>query len=431
MDAMTLAFVAFFVLLLMGIPITFVLGLTATLVFLMKQDLIFLSLVPQRMFAGLNLFTIMAIPFFLLAAELMTLARITDDLVRFADALVGRLKGGLAHVNVVASAFFAGISGSAISDVAGLGAIEIKAMTQAGYPKPFSTALTVASSLIGPIIPPSIIMVLYGSIMQVSIAAMFLGGILPGLLMVGMLMGMIWWKADREGFPRRVEKLPPGETWRATRSAILALLMPAIILGGILSGVFTATEAAAVAVAYALLIGLVVKRTLPWRDVPPMLVRVSILTSVVFMVLATANILAWIIGLERVPDAIAKGLTSITENPYLLLLLVNVVLIVVGMFMDIGAALIVLAPILGPTMIDAGVHPVHFGVVMSINLLVGLTTPPVGPCLFVAAGITGLKMEQLSVAMLPFYALQVVFLLAITYFPFLTLFLPRLFGYIA
>ena len=427
---MTVVFIAFFVFLLMGIPITFVLGITAILAFLLKQDLIFLSLVPQRMFAGLNLFTIMAIPFFLLAAELMSLARITDDLVRFANAIVGRLKGGLAHVNVLASAFFAGISGSAIADVAALGSIEIKAMTKAGYPKPFAAALTVASSLIGPIIPPSIIMVIYGSIMQVSIAAMFLGGVVPGFLMVAMLMTMVWFMADRYNFPRREEPLEPGELWRTTRSALLALLMPAIILGGILSGVFTATEAAAVAVAYAFFLGFVVKRTLRLVEVPPMLVRVSILTAVVFMVLATANILAWIIGLERVPDAIARGLLAISDNPFVLFLLVNIVLIFVGMFMDIGAAIIVLAPILGPAMIDAGIHPVHFGIVMSINLLVGLTTPPVGPCLFVAAGITRLRIEEISVAMLPFYVLQVAFLLAITYFPILTLGLPRYFGYI-
>ena len=427
---MTVVFIAFFVFLLMGIPITFVLGITAILAFLLKQDLIFLSLVPQRMFAGLNLFTIMAIPFFLLAAELMSLARITDDLVRFANAIVGRLKGGLAHVNVLASAFFAGISGSAIADVAALGSIEIKAMTKAGYPKPFAAALTVASSLIGPIIPPSIIMVIYGSIMQVSIAAMFLGGVVPGFLMVAMLMTMVWFMADRYNFPRREESLEPGELWRTTRSALLALLMPAIILGGILSGVFTATEAAAVAVAYAFFLGFVVKRTLRLVEVPPMLVRVSILTAVVFMVLATANILAWIIGLERVPDAIARGLLAISDNPFVLFLLVNIVLIFVGMFMDIGAAIIVLAPILGPAMIDAGIHPVHFGIVMSINLLVGLTTPPVGPCLFVAAGITRLRIEEISVAMLPFYVLQVAFLLAITYFPILTLGLPRYFGYI-
>ena len=306
---------AFFVFLVMGIPITFVLGLTATLAFLIRQDLIFLSLIPQRMFSGLSIFTIMAIPFFFLAAELMSKSRITDDLVRFADALVGRLKGGLAQVNILASAFFAGISGSAIADVAGLGSIEIKAMTKAGYPKPFSAALTVASSLIGPMIPPSIIMVLYGSIMQVSIAAMFLGGLLPGLLLALMLMAMVHFMADRHGFPRREEKLSRQEFMQATRNALLALFMPGIILGGILGGIFTPTEAAAVAVLYAFLIGTFVKRTLRLADLAPILLKVAVMTSVVFMVLATANILAWIIGLERLPEAIAKGLLHITENP--------------------------------------------------------------------------------------------------------------------
>lgn len=430
MDMISIVIGAFFVLLLMGIPITFVLGLTATLAFLLRQDLIFLSLIPQRMFSGLSIFTIMAIPFFFLAAELMSKSRITDDLVRFADALVGRFKGGLAQVNILASAFFAGISGSAIADVAGLGSIEIKAMTKAGYPKPFSAALTVASSLIGPMIPPSIIMVLYGSIMQVSIAAMFLGGLLPGLLLAVMLMAMVHFMADRHGFPRREEKLSRQEFMQTTRNALLALFMPGIILGGILGGIFTPTEAAAVAVLYAFLIGTFVKRTLRLADLAPILLKVAVMTSVVFMVLATANILAWIIGLERLPEAIAKGLLHITENPYLLLLLVNGVLILVGMFMDIGAAVIVLAPILGPVMVAQGVDPVHFGIVMSLNLVIGLSTPPVGPCLFVAASITGLRIETISRAMLPFYSLQVGFMLVVTYFPALTLWLPRLFGYI-
>ena len=430
MDMISIVIGAFFVFLVMGIPITFVLGLTATLAFLIRQDLIFLSLIPQRMFSGLSIFTITAIPFFFLAAELMSKSRITDDLVRFADALVGRLKGGLAQVNILASAFFAGISGSAIADVAGLGSIEIKAMTKAGYPKPFSAALTVASSLIGPMIPPSIIMVLYGSIMQVSIAAMFLGGLLPGLLLALMLMAMVHFMADRHGFPRREEKLSRQEFMQATRNALLALFMPGIILGGILGGIFTPTEAAAVAVLYAFLIGTFVKRTLRLADLAPILLKVAVMTSVVFMVLATANILAWIIGLERLPEAIAKGLLHITENPYLLLLLVNGLLILVGMFMDIGAAVIVLAPILGPVMVSQGVDPVHFGIVMSLNLVIGLSTPPVGPCLFVAASITGLRIETISRAMLPFYSLQVAFLLVVTYFPALTLWLPRLFGYI-
>lgn len=430
MDVMTVAIPLFFVLLLAGIPIAFALGITATALFLVLDQAAFFTLVPQRMFAALNIFTIMAIPFFFMAAELMTVARITEDLIRFSEVVVGRIRGGLAHVNVLASALFAGMSGSAISDVAGLGAIEIRMMTAAGYDRRFATAITIASSLIGPMIPPSIIILLYGAIMQVSIAALFLGGFLPGILMAAMLMAMTALMARKYDMPRRSEGVTTREALTATRNALLALLMPAIILGGILSGIFTATEAAAVAVLYALLIGLFVKRTLKIRDIPGILARTAVLTSVVFMVLATSNILGWIIGLERVPERIADFLTALTDNPYLLLLLVNVCLLVVGMFMDIGAALIVMAPILAPTVIALGVHPVHFGIVMSLNLVLGLNTPPVGPCLFAATSVSGLRIEQISVALLPFYVVQLLFLGLITYFPPLTLTLPRLFGYI-
>ncbi len=430
MDVMAIAAVLFFVLLLSGVPIAFTLGITATSIFLLLGEMPFLSLVPQRMFAALNLFTIMAIPFFFMAAELMTAARITEDLIRFSELVVGRVRGGLAYVNVIASALFAGMSGSAIADVAGLGSIEIKAMTAAGYDKRFSTALTIASALIGPMIPPSIIILLYGAIMQVSIAAMFLGGFLPGFLMAAMLMAMIGFMAKKYNMPRREEKMTTRDAWRATQNALFALLMPFIILGGILSGVFTATEAAAVAVLYALVIGLFVKRTLKLRDIPAILLRTSILTSVVFMVLATSNILGWIIGLERVPENIAGFLTELTQNPYLLLLMINVILLIVGMFMDVGAALIVMGPILAPTVLALGVQPVHFGIILSLNLVLGLNTPPVGPCIFAASSISGLRIEEVSVALLPFYAVQIIFLGLVTYYPPLTLTLPRLFGYI-
>jgi tripartite ATP-independent transporter DctM subunit len=266
--------------------------------------------------------------------------------------------------------------------------------------------------------------------MQVSVAAMFLGGLVPGILMALMLMAMVHVMAEKHNFPRRTEKMPLREVWLATKNAFFALMMPGIILGGILSGVFTATEAAAVAVLYAFLIGFFVKRTLRLSHLPKILHKVSVLTSVVFMVLASASIVAWYIGLERLPEGIAKAMTDITKNPYLLLLLVNVLLLIVGMFMDIGAAVIVMAPILAPTMVDFGVHPVHFGIVMSINLLLGLNTPPVGPCLFAAASITRLRIEEISMALLPMYLLQVVFLLLVTYIPALTLTLPRWFGYI-
>ncbi len=427
---MVVALAALAALLLIGVPIAFAVGIMSMGLMYGAGGVDFLMLVPQRMFAGVSIFTIMAIPFFFLAAELMTASGILDDLVEFADAVVGRLRGGLAHVNVLASAFFAGISGSAISDVAGLGAIEIRAMTAAGYDKRFATALTVASSLIGPIVPPSIIVLLYASIMQVSVAAMFLAALVPGLLLTAMLMTAVAVMAHRRNFPRREKRLSAREFAVISLRASAALLMPVIILGGILGGIFTATEAAAVAALYAFLIGVFLKRTLNLSAIPGVLLRSAVMTSVIFMVLATASIFGWVIGLERVPEALASSLIGVTQEPSLLLLLIVGLLIVVGMFMDVGAALIVMAPILAPTAVRAGVDPVHFGIVMSLTLVVGLNTPPVGPCLFAAASVSKLKIEEISVALLPFYALEVLFLLIVTFFPSLSMTLPRLLGYV-
>lgn len=427
---MMIAAIVFTILLFIGLPIAFAVGVVSMGLMFDAGGTNFLLMVPQRMFAGLNVFTIMAIPFFFLAAELMTAARVIEDIMEFADAAVGRLRGGLAHVNVLASAFFAGISGSAIADVASLGSIEIRAMEAQGYDKKFATALTVASSLIGPIIPPSIIVMLYASIAQVSVAAMFLAALVPGVLMTAILMGLIAVYAKRGNFPRREEKIAPMEFLKISVRASGALAMPVIILGGILSGVFTATEAAAVAVAYVLVLGLFIKRSLTFSMIPGCLLRAGVMTSVIFMVLATASIFSWFIGLERVPERIARFLTDITSDPTSLLLVITLVLILVGMFMDVGAAIIIMAPILAPAAVSAGIHPIHFGIVMSITLVIGLSTPPVGPCLFAAASVSKLKIEVISIAMLPFYALQLAFLAVLIFLPQVSLTLPRLFGYI-
>lgn len=427
---MTFAMVALVFLLLIGVPIAFAVGIMSMGYMFAVGGADFLLLVPQRMFAGLNVFTIMAIPFFFLAAELMTASKILDDLVDFADAIVGRFRGGLAHVNVLGSAFFAGISGSAIADVAGLGAIEIRAMTSAGYDKRFATALTVASSLIGPIIPPSIIILLYASIMQVSVATMFLAAVLPGFLLTIMLMIVVAYMARKHDFPRRETRYSAAEFLGVTIRASAALLMPLIIMGGILSGVFTATEAAAVAAFYALIIGMFVKRTLSLSDIAQCLLRSGIMTSVIFLVLATASIFGWVIGLERIPESMAKALIGITSDPTMLLVLIVGLLLIVGMFMDVGAALIVMGPILAPTAIGAGIDPVHFGIVMSLALVVGLNTPPVGPCLFAAASVSKLKIEEISIALIPFYVVQVVFLGFIMFIPAISLWLPRWLGYL-
>lgn len=427
---MALAAVAFISLLLIGIPIAFVVGLVSVWLMYDAGGAQFMLLVPQRVFAGLNVFTIMAIPFFFLAAELMTASKAIEDIVKFADALVGRLRGGLAHVNIIASALFSTMSGSALADIATLGSIEIKAMETMGYDRRFATALTVASSIIGAIIPPSIILMLYASVAQVSVAAIFLASIVPGLLLILLLMALVVFLARKYNFPRREERYTPKEFMAISISAALPLAMPVIILGGILSGIFTATEAAAVAVAYVLVIGLFITRTLKFSDIPGCLLRAGVMTSVIFMVLATANVFGWFIGLERIPETIARSLIGVASDPVMLLLMIVGVLLIVGMFMDSGAALIVMAPILAPVAVSGGVHPVHFGIVMALTLVVGLTTPPVGPCLFAAASVSKLKIETISLAMLPFYAVQVVFLLILILVPEVSLALPRFAGLI-
>lgn len=427
---MALAAVAFISLLLIGIPIAFVVGLISVWLMYDAGGAQFMLLVPQRIFAGLNVFTIMAIPFFFLAAELMTASKAIEDIVRFADALVGRLRGGLAHVNIIASALFSTMSGSALADIATLGSIEIKAMETMGYDRRFATALTVASSIIGAIIPPSIILMLYASVAQVSVAAIFLASIVPGLLLILLLMALVVFLARKYDFPRREKRYTAKEFIAISISAALPLAMPVIILGGILSGIFTATEAAAVAVAYVLVIGLFITRTLKFSDIPGCLLRAGVMTSVIFMVLATANVFGWFIGLERIPETIARSLIGVASDPVMLLLMIVGVLLIVGMFMDSGAALIVMAPILAPVAVSGGVHPVHFGIVMALTLVVGLTTPPVGPCLFAAASVSKLKIETISLAMLPFYAVQVVFLLILILVPEVSLALPRFAGLI-
>ncbi len=322
------------------------------------------------------------------------------------------------------------MSGSAIADIASLGAIEIRAMEASGYDKRFATALTVASSLVGAIIPPSIILMLYASVAQVSVAAIFLAAVVPGLLMILLLMLLVAALARKYDFPRREEHCTLREFAAITLRASPPLAMPVIILGGIVSGIFTATEAASVAVAYMLVIGLFITRKLKLSAIPGCLLRAGVMTSVIFMVLATANVFGWFIGLQRVPENIATWLIGVASDPLALLLLITAVLIVVGMFMDSGAALIVMAPILAPVAVSGGIHPIHFGIVMALTLVMGLTTPPVGPCLFAAASVSKLKIETISLAMLPFYGMQIIFLAILIFVPELSLALPRWAGFI-
>lgn len=422
--------ITLFSLLLLGLPIAFSLGLVSFFTMLRTGNPGLLTLIPQRMFAGLDSFTFLAIPFFFLAGELMSRSKITTDLMDFAYVILGGIRGGLAYANILASIFFAGITGAALADVAALGAIEIPMMKEGGYDEEFAAAITVASSIIGPIIPPSVIMVIYGSIMQVSIAALFLAGILPGLLLAIILGLITYYYSAKRNYPKREESITFKDVRQAFVNAILALIMPIILLGGILSGIFTPTEAASVAAAYAFVIGFFVKRTLKIRDIPDIFRKVTLNTSIIFLVLSTASIFSWVLAFGRVPNSIAAQIISFSDNVYVVLLLINIFLLIVGMLMDVGAALIILAPILAPVAINLGVDPLHFGIIMSINLMIGLSTPPVGPCIFAASSITDISIEKISKAMVPFIIGMFIMLLVITYIPQIVMFLPSLFGYV-
>ena len=371
--------VIFFGLLLLGAPIGFALGITAV-VSLAKMagisaipqllnpgsDMFLMKMVSQRFYAGLDMFTLMAMPFFIFAGAIMNKTGITHRLVKFSNVLVGHLQGGLAHANIVASIFFAGMTGAAVSDTAAIGTMLIPAMVDDGYDKDFSAAVTAASSIIGPTIPPSNMMVIYGSLMSVSIAGLFAAGFVPGLLLGFFLMIISGYISMKRGYPKS-QRSGLKEILIATKDAIIPLLMPVIILGGILSGMFTPTEAAAVAVAYAFIIGFFVLKTLKLRDIPELLYQTGKTTGVVFLIIGSASIIGWILTMERVPETIAAAFLAVSDNPNVILFLILILMLIVGMFMDIAAALIILGPILHPIAVNnLGIHPIHFGIIMCI-----------------------------------------------------------------
>ncbi len=423
---MIIVLIAFFGLLILGLPIGFTLGVAGVIGLLQIGGENFLTMAPRRFFEGLDLFTFMAMPFFILAGEIMNRSGITERLAGFADALVGYLRGGLAHSNMVASVLFAGMTGAAVSDTAAFGNTLVPAMVKQGYTRPFACAVTVAGSIIGPTIPPSNLMVIYGSLMGVSIAGLFAAGILPGLLICALCMGVIAILGRRLNLPRSPHRASLRRILASFRSSFLALLMPGIILGGILLGIVTPTEAAAIAVFYALFVGTVVYRALSVRDIYEMLIRTARITGVVFLIIASASILSWWMTFMQIPQAIAALFLSMSSNPNVILALVLGLLLGIGMFMDINAALIILAPVLGPLTAAIGMDPVHAGVMIVLALNISLMTPPVGACLFVLSSVTGERIERISVALIPFLIVEVVALVVVAYWSDLTMFVPRL-----
>jgi tripartite ATP-independent transporter DctM subunit len=420
--------VVFIITLAAGIPVAFCLALTSLVVLLIIGN-VPLHLIPQRMFTGMDSFPLMAVPFFILAGDLMNSAGITQRIVRFSNALVGHIRGGLAHVNIVASMFFAGISGSAVADTAALGSILIPAMEEDGYDLTFSAAVTASSSVIGPIIPPSIPVVIFALVGSVSVGGLFLAGVVPGVLIGFGLMGVAYIISRRKNYGSKHPLVSLREFGSSFVGAFIPLLMPLIIMGGILSGVFTPTEAASIAVAYAILVGFFILRTLKLKDLPGIFYRSMVTTSIILIVMACANIFSWILGTQLIPQKVALAITSLTKNPYLFLLLINILLLIVGCFLEGLASIIILVPILLPLSQQMGIDPLHFGIIVVMNLMIGLITPPLGLCLFVCCSVARVDLIKLIRVSTPFILVEIGALMIVTYFPQIVLFIPHLFGF--
>ena len=420
----------FLIFLFIGLPVFFGMLAAPGIMLALNGQERDLALLYRNVYNGMDSFPLMAVPFFMLAGELMNKGGITERLVEFAQSMMGHLRGGLAHVNILSSMLFAGLSGSAVADTSALGSMLIPAMEKQGYTRRFAAAITAASSVIGPIIPPSGIMIIYAYVMGESVAALFLAGIVPGILVGVGLMMMVGFMANRYQFPVATARATWREKGRSFARAFFPLMTPVIILGGILLGVFTPTEAAAIAVFYALIIGLYVLKTLKWRELPAILSKAAMTSSVVLLLVGAAMAFKTVVSLSHTPEALAAFILGLSDNPLILLFLINILLFIVGMFLDAGPAIIILGPILGPIFVDLGIHPVHFAIIMSVNLTVGLATPPMGLVLFVASSVSGERVQKIAKTILPFLAVEVVVIFLITYFPAISMTIPRLTGFV-
>lgn len=416
--------VVLFTLFAISAPIAWALGISSLITLLFFTG-VPLTVVPQRLFTGVDTFALVAIPFFLLAGELMERAGITERLIELAEAIVGHIRGGLGGVSVVASMLFSAVSGSGIAATAAMGKMTIPAMLKRGYDPRYAAAIQASSGAMGIIIPPSIVMILYSVISQASVADLFLGGVLPGVLMALALLLVGYFMARARGFPT-VERQPMREVPLRALRAVPALLMPVIILAGIMSGVVTATESAVLAVAYAVIYG-VINRRLTVSTAISALLDAARATAVILLIVANAGVFAWVVTAERLPALVAQSLSGIAEQPLLVLFVCAAILFVAGMFLDTTAALIILVPVMMPLIISSGVNPVHFGVMAVLTLAIGLTTPPVGINLFVATGIARVDVARTSMTLIPFVLALVAVLAMQILFPSLTLMLPALF----
>ena len=423
---LSVLFVTFFVLLLINMPIAFALGF-ATMATLFFNETLPINSIVTRAFVGVDSFTLLAIPFFIIAGELMNACGITERIVSFARSLVGFIRGGLAHVSIVSSMFFAGISGSATADASALGSMIIPAMKKNGFDADYAVAVNASSSAIGPIIPPSIMMVIYGSIANVSIAQLFLAGFVPGVAMGLGLMGVAYYIAKKRNYPASPRSELPS-IWPSFRNAAIALLMPVIILGGIFSGVFTATEAGVVAVAYATVVGTFIYKTLTIKMVAELLVNAAVTTAAAMFLIAMASSFAWLLAWAGFGASVLEVLAGISSNPTIALLLIVTFILILGLFIEGIPILIIFTPVLLPVIQGLGIDLVFFGVIMVMSVVIGSVTPPVGILTYISCSIGGITISQAMRGLVPFCAVLIIVLLVCVIFPSIITTLPSFFG---
>ena len=413
--------------LLIGVPIALALGLASVSYLYFTDNMSLMLAFPQRMIGGIDQFVLLTIPLFLLAGNLMNFGGITERIVQFSRACVGHRRGGLSMVTIVASMFFSGVSGAATAEASALGAVLIPAMVKEGYDRAYAAALVGVSSVIGPIIPPSIAMIIYAVLSGTSIAQLFLAGIVPGVMLGFGLMIYAWWMAKRHNYPV-LPRMGMRDRAVASVRASPALMLPVIILGGILSGVFTPTESAAVAVIYAFAVSALLYRSLNWRELWRPLSSTALVTAGIMMIVAMASMVSFIFGFEQIPAGVAEWMLSISDDKIVLLLMINAFLLVLGLFLEPISAMIMTMPVLLTIAKALGLDLVHFGIIVVLNLVIGLATPPVGLCLFIVCAIGRVSFEAVSRAALPMIGICIIVLMLVTFIPDLVLFIPSFFN---